>query len=347
MAGRGRSLRARGAAAVAALLAAAMVAGCGGAADGAISGGGGGDGGTPLTLVSYSTPQAVYDEVIPEYRHTAAGHDVSIATSFGPSGDQSRAVNAGLRADVVSFSLEPDLDRLVRHGLVAPTWRDTRTGGLVSRSVVVFVVRRGNPQGVHAWRDLLRPGLQVVTPSPATSGSAKWNVLAAYGAAGGARGDRPAGEAFVRELLEHHVAVQPKSAREALQSFASGTGDVLLSYENEAVTARRKGVGVDYVVPDATILIENPIAALKRSASPRQAQALVDYLLSRPAQEHFAAWGYRPVDDAVAAEHARTFPRPPHLFTIRDLGGWPAVDDAFFDAEHGWVTRLQEHAGGR
>jgi sulfate transport system substrate-binding protein len=335
----------RALAAVLSLLAACAAASCGGAADGpAAAAGNVGDGRLKLTLVAYSTPQVVYDEVLPRFAATPQGEGVGIAESFGASGDQSRAVADGLRADVVSFSLQPDMDRLVQKGLVARDWAATPSHGLVSESVVVLVVRRGNPARIRGWGDLLRPGVDVITPSTATSGSAKWNLLAAYGAASDAGRDPAAGRRYLAELLGRHVRVQPKSAREALLSFLAGTGDVLLSYENEAVTAQRKGEAVDYVVPDATILIENPIAVTRDSAHPAQAGALVRYLLSRPAQERFAAWGYRPVDPAVAAASARRFPRPPRLFTVRDLGGWRTADPALF-GERGWVTRLQEQAG--
>jgi sulfate/thiosulfate transport system substrate-binding protein len=345
VAARRRALIDRAWVAVLAVLGACVAASCGGAADGpaARASAAGTGGRVDLTLVAYSTPEVVYEDVVADFARTPAGAGVSIAESFGASGDQSRAVVAGLPADVVSFSLEPDMDRLVRKGLVAPGWADTPTHGMVSESVVVFVVRRGNPEHIRAWRDLLRPGLAVVTPNPATSGSAKWNVLAAYGAASRHGRDPAAGVRFVRELLGGHVKVQPKSAREALQSFTAGTGDVLLSYENEAITAQRKGRNLDYVIPRDTILIENPIATT--TGSSRQASAFVRYLLSRPAQERFAAWGYRPVEPSVAAEHARRFPTPGGLFTIRDLGGWRAVDAAFFDAEKGWVTRIQQREG--
>jgi sulfate transport system substrate-binding protein len=336
----------RAVAIVLSLVAGCVAASCGGAADGpAAARGSAGDGAVKLTLVAYSTPQVVYDEVLPRFAATPQGKGVGIAESFGPSGDQSRAVADGLKADVVSFSLQPDMERLVQKGLVARDYAAARNRGLVSRSVVVFVVRRGNPERVRGWADLLRPGVDVITPSPATSGSAKWNLLAAYGAASGGGRDPAAGRRYVADLLGRHVRVQPKSAREALLNFLSGTGDVLLSYENEAITAQRKGEHLDYVVPDATILIENPIATTTDSAHPAQARALLSYLLSRPAQERFAAWGYRPVDPAVAAASARRFPQPRRLFTVRDLGGWPAVDPALF-GERGWVTRLQEQTRG-
>jgi sulfate transport system substrate-binding protein len=207
----------------------------------------------------------------------------------------------------------------------------------VSKSVVVFIVRKGNPKNIRTWQDLLKPGVKVVTPNPFTSGAAKWNLLAAYG--------RQHDLGYLRKLITGHVQVQPKSGREALQTFASGTGDVLLSYENEAITARKKGQDVDYVVPDQTILIENPIAVTTKARDARQAQAFVDYALSKPAQQVFASWGYRPVDKSVLQANAKTFRDPSGLFTVRDLGGWSTVDDTLFDPDKGAVAKIEQDAG--
>jgi sulfate/thiosulfate-binding protein len=330
-------------------LAALVAAGCGGASD--TPGGGGsatasqGKGSTKLSLVAYSTPQVVYDEVIPGFEKTAPGKDVSFAQSYGASGDQSRAVEGGLAADVVAFSLEPDMTRLVKAGLVAPDWAKTPTDGLVSKSVVALIVRKGNPKNIHTWDDLLKPGVNVLTPNPFTSGGAKWNIMAAYGAKSGGGEDPKAGLAYLRDLITKHVKVQDKSGREALQDFASGNGDVLISYENEAITARKKGQQVDYVIPDRTILIENPIAVVSKSKHPEQAKAFLAYALSPVAQQKFADWGYRPVNKAVLAKNAPKFPTPSGLFTIRDLGGWSKVNDQFFDPAKGSVAKIEQDAG--
>jgi sulfate/thiosulfate transport system substrate-binding protein len=329
-------------------LAAMVAAGCGGADD--TPGGGGatassGNGSTKLSLVAYSTPQVVYDEVIPGFEETAAGKGVSFAQSYGASGDQSRAVEGGLKADVVAFSLEPDMTRLVKAGLVADDWAKTPTDGLISKSVVSLIVRKGNPKNIHTWDDLLKPGIKVLTPNPFTSGAAKWNILAAYGAKSGGGEEPKAGLAYLRELITKHVAVQDKSGREALQDFASGNGDVLISYENEAITAQKKGQQVDYVIPDRTILIENPIAVLSKSKHPAQAKAFLDYALSASAQQKFADWGYRPVDEAVFKKNESKFPTPSGLFTIRDLGGWSKVNDEFFDPDKGSVAKIEADAG--
>ncbi len=333
-------------AALAALATVLVVAACGGSSDekgGGSTGSGSSGGGTTLSLVAYSTPQVVYDEIIPQFQETPEGEGVRFKTSFGASGDQSRAVEAGLKADVVSFSVEPDMTRLVDAGIVAPDWKDNGTNGLVTTSVVAFVVRPGNPKNIRTWDDLLKPGVEVLTPNPFTSGAAKWNLLAAYGQASDGGRNPEAGLAYVEKLIKEHVKVQDKSGREALQTFVGGQGDVLLSYEYEAVTAQRKGEDVDIVVPDKTIRIDIDIA--KTVDAPQQAQAFLDYVLSPPAQELFASWGYRPVNEEVLAAHADRFPDPPGLFTIDDLGGWATVNEELFDIESGSIARIEEEAG--
>jgi sulfate/thiosulfate transport system substrate-binding protein len=331
-------------AALLALVALAALAGCGGSSD--TSGGsdvsGGGNAKTKLALVAYSTPEVVYDQIIPDFQKTAAGRDVGFNTSYGASGDQSRAVEAGQRADVVTFSTEPDMTRLVDAGIVAPDWNRTPNRGLVTTSLVAFVVRKGNPKHIKTWDDLLRPGIKVLTPNPFSSGAAKWNLLAAYGQASGAGRNPQAGLDYVRKLISH-VPVQDKSGRDALSDFTGGNGDVLLSYEYEATTAQKKGEDVDYVLPDDTIKINIDIA--KTRTAPAAAQQFLDYVLSRPAQQRFADWGYRPVDAAVLAANASRFPNPPGLFTIDDLGGWSRVNDAFFDVDKGSIAKIEEDAG--
>ena len=335
-----------------AIAAALVVAACGGADDtvggGSSSAGSAAPSGgakTQLSLIAYSTPQVVYDEVIPQFQKTQAGNGVTFKESFGASGDQSRAVEAGLPADVVTFSLAPDMDRLVKAGLVANDWANTPTKGLVSKSVVSLIVRKGNPKNIHTWDDLLKPGVKVLTPNPFTSGAAKWNIMAAYGAKSGGGENAQAGLDYLRQLITKHVVVQDKSGREALQNFTSGTGDVLISYENEAITAQKKGQKVDYVIPDQTISIENPIAVVSKSSHTKQAKAFVDFALSAPAQQVFADWGYRPVDQAVFDKNKAKFPTPKGLFTIQDLGGWSKVNDEFFDPDKGSVAKIEQAAG--
>jgi sulfate transport system substrate-binding protein len=251
--------------AAAVALVALVAAGCGGASDtkgGSSSGGGGGQ---KLSLVAYSTPQVAYDELQPKFAATGAGEGTSFSSSYGASGDQSRAVESGLPADVVAFSLAPDITRLVKANLVSPDWTSEPHKGMVTDSVTTFVVRKGNPKQIKTWADLLKPGVQVLTPNPFTSGGARWNIMAAYGAQL-RQGKTPAQALdYLKELFTKHVPVQDKSARDALQTFTGGKGDVLLSYENEAITAQQKGEKVDYVTPDQTILIENPVAVTTKA----------------------------------------------------------------------------------
>ena len=310
------------------LLFAVLVAGlmpvtaCGGSSDSTTGGSSTDKGSKQLSLVAYSTPQVVYDEIIPEFQKTGDGEGVGFKSSYGGSGEQSRAVEAGL---------------------VSSDWAKGPHDGFVSTSVVTFAVRKGNPKHIRTWDDLLKPGLSVVTPNPFSSGGAKWNLLAGYGAASDGGRDGTAGLDFLRTLITEHVKVQDKSAREALQTFTSGTGDVLLAYENEAITAQKKGQDIDYVTPPDTIKIENPIAVTSKAAP--QAKAFLDFVLSKEGQEKFADWGYRPVNPEVLEANKSKFKDPKGLFTIRDLGGWDKINDEMFDPEKGSVAKIEEAAG--
>src|SRR6201999_2072596 len=226
-------------------------------------------------LVAYSTPQAAFEKLIPAFQATPDGKGVSFKQSYGPSGEQSRSVANGLHADVVNFSLEPDVTRLVKAGLVSSSWNQNATHGFVTNSVAVIIVRKGNPKHIKDWSDLVKPGVQVVTPNPFTSGSARWNIMAAYGAQI-KEGKTPAqAETFLKELFKNVVS-QDSSARNALQTFVSGRGDALIDYENEAITDEQKGEPVEYVIPKDTILIQNPIAGVGKGAAAGTAQKFVD-----------------------------------------------------------------------
>ena len=245
------------------LLSAFVVAGCGGGddADAAGESGGNGDGGT-LSLVAYSTPREAYEEIIPAFQETPEGEGWDFEQSYAASGEQRRAVEEGLPADVVHLSLEPDVTALVDAGLVDASWNQNEYDGILTNSVVVFAVRPGNPEGIETWDDLLNEGVEVITPNPFTSGGAQWNIMAAYGAQLEQGKSDEEAIAYLRELFLEHVPVQDKSAREALQTFAGGKGDVMLAYENEAIFAQQAGEELEYVVPAETILIENPAAVV-------------------------------------------------------------------------------------
>jgi len=210
----------------------------------------------------------------------------------------------------------------------------------------VFVVRDGNPKHIKGWGDLIKPGVQVITPNPFTSGGARWNVMAAYGA------ERKAGKsdkqaiAYLYKFFKH-VPVQPDSARTALQIFAQGKGDVLITYENEAIYAEKKGVHTEYKTPKSTLLIETPVALTNSGLKNPAAKAFYKYLWSSTAQKAFAAQGYRPVLKSAAGGHH--FYKPPGLFTINTaklgLNGWTKVNTRFFHPTKGIVAKIEKSLG--
>jgi sulfate/thiosulfate transport system substrate-binding protein len=326
-----------GIAVMVAALVALATSGCGGTSSAADEGS---SGGGKLTLVAYSTPQEAYEEIIPAFQKTTAGKGVDFEQSYGASGEQSRAVEAGLPADVVEFALESDVTRLVDAGLVDSSWNQNEYKGMVTDSVVALVVRKGNPKDIHTWDDVIKPGVEVITPNPFTSGGARWNIMAAYGAQIKQGKSKEEAIAYLNELFQH-VAVQDESARDALQTFAGGKGDVLISYENEAITAQQKGEDVDYVIPEQTILIENPVAVT--TDAPESANEFVKFLYSDEAQKIFGEKGYRPVVKSVADEF--DYETPQTLFTIQDFGGWGTVKDEFFDPENGIVAKIETSLG--
>ena len=302
----------------------------------------GGGTGSTVALVAYSTPREAYAELIPAFQKTDAGAGVTFDESYGSSGEQSRGVEAGLPADVVAFSLEPDMTRLVDAGLVAADWNQNEYDGFVTKSVVVLVVRKGNPKGITGWADLTKPDVEVIEPNPFTSGGAKWNIMAAYGAQLKQGKSEDEAKAYLKDLFDH-VPVQDKSAREALQTFIGGKGDVLLSYENEAIAAQQAGEDVEYVVPPETILIENPLAVTDDAASSEVAKAFYAFLYTPEAQGIFVSKGYRPVVEGAAG--ADQFPTPASLFTIADLGGWEQVNDAFFATDGSVMSTIEQGLG--
>ena len=242
-----------------ALVAAVVLTGCAGGASDSVALVGGprtadGSGGT-INLYAYAVAKVGFDALIPAFNATAAGRGVSVQQSYGPSGEQSRKVAAGAAADVVALSVGPDVTRLVGAGLVAPDWNAGPHQGVPFGSVVTIVVRKGNPKAITDWDDLLKPGVEVVTPNPFSSGSAKWNLLAPYAAKSEGGTNPAAGLAYIRSLVTDHVRIQPKSGREASEAFLQGSGDALLSYENEALFLERHGDPVQHVTPPSTFKI--------------------------------------------------------------------------------------------
>jgi sulfate/thiosulfate-binding protein len=303
----------------------------------------GGSSGSKIDLVAYSTPQQVYEQKLePDFKKTSEGKDVDFSNSFGSSGDQSRAVESGQPADVVEFSLEPDMQRLVDAGIVSADWdKQNQYKGIVTDSVVTLMVRPGNPKHITSFDDLARSDVEVIDPNPATSGGARWNIMAIYGSQI-AEGKSPAqAQAFVKQVLAN-TSVQDSSARDSLNTFSSGKGDVLVGYENEAIQAKASGVDLEYVTPASTILIENPIAVTKDASS--DATKFLDYLYTDAGQQDFADAGYRPVVKSVADKNASKFPVPSGLFTIDKFGGWSKVADPFF-GDNGWVIQAEKELG--
>ena len=317
--------------------------------------GGSGDGGSEtIALSGFSILEAANEGIFEDFQGTDAGKDVEFEPSYGASGDQSRAVVAGSEADVVHYSLETDVTRLVDEGLVAEDWRDNATNGIATSSVVVFVVRSGNPEGIESWDDLVEPGVEIITPNPGSSGSARWNILAAWAHGTGGADDEAAGRDFVTSLLENVIAL-PGSGREATTAFTDGSGDVLLSYENEAILARQKDTAFDYVIPDTTLLIENPCAVTEDAENPDAANAFLDFQKSAEGQTLYAETGFRPVEGVSgvdvgevegANDPADPFPVIDDLFTIeKTFGGWEATNKKFFDENDGIITKIIAASG--
>jgi sulfate/thiosulfate-binding protein len=297
--------------------------------------------GNTLVLAAYTTPREAFARsILPAFakaRTDAGKPAVTFEESYQGSGAQSRAVAEGFEADVVALSLAPDVDRLVKAGLVEETWDDDEHGGMVSRSIVVIAVRAGNPKGITDWADLAKDGVEVLTPNVRTSGGAMWNIAAIYGAAkrvGGASKRGKAGSADAEALLADilaNVKVMDKGARDSLVNFENGVGDAAITYENEVLLSKKEGKPIDYVVPSSTILIENPAAVVhayaKKRGTTELAQAFVDFLREPASQKAFVEFGYRPGTDGVPTEG---FPVVTDLFTVKDLGGWAQLDTDVF-----------------
>jgi sulfate/thiosulfate-binding protein len=329
------------AALLAALLAlAAVVAGCGSSSSDSSSSSGGGK----LDVVGYSTPESVYQEVLePAFEKTSAGKGISFSNSFGASGDQSRAVVAGQPAAVVHFSQAGDMERLVEEGeLVSKNWEKQPYGGIATDSLVVILVKKGNPLGIKSFKDLeTNEDAEVVTPNPFSSGSARWNIMAIYGSALEEGKSPDQALEAVKTVLEKTVA-QPGSGRDAFTSLSKGQGNVLLTYEYEEIKAEKEGEDVEYVIPSATLQIETPIAVTEKAAEPA-AEDFLKFLWSNEGQELWAENGYRPVNPKLV--DPKQFPTPETLFKISKFGGWGKVNDDFFDEETGSVAKIEGELG--
>jgi sulfate transport system substrate-binding protein len=303
--------------------------------------------GTNLNLIGYSTPKAVLGKIITAWQQTPDGKDASFSQSYGASTDQARAVANGLKADVVFLSTGDDVNLLVDAGLVDSKWNRQSYGGIAADTVVVFAVRNGNPKHIKSWADLVKQGVQVITPNPFSSGSAKWNILAAYGAQRHLGKTDKQATAYVQQLFKHVVS-QDTSGRNATNTFLAGKGDVLLTYESEALNARLGGQDLQYVIPRQTMLIELPIAVLKNSSNKDVANKFIRFVKSPPAQDLFAQYGFRPVNKVSAKKYADKFPARPGIFKIDDpeFGGWRNADKVWFDPNKGRMAKIERSVGG-
>jgi sulfate transport system substrate-binding protein len=351
-----RTTRRRGAtvgllAALSTLLIALIITGCGGGGSSSSSGttgeesSGGSSGGAKLSVVGYSTPESVYAETLePAFEETPQGKGVSFSNSFGASGDQSRAVAAGQPASVVHFSTGSDMERLVEEGeIVSKDWNKGEYEGIATTSVVVILVEKGNPLGIKSFKDLEEnEDAEVITPNPFSSGSARWNIMAIYGSAIEEGASEEEALEAVKTVLEKTTA-QPGSGRDAFSAFSQGEGNVLLTYENEAIKAEAEGEDVEYVIPPYTMEIETPIAVTKEAPEPA-AEEFLKWMWSDEGQELWAENGYRPVNKKLV--DAKQFPEPEKgLFQIAKFGGWSKVKDEFFDEEEGSVAKIEEELG--
>jgi sulfate/thiosulfate-binding protein len=303
--------------------------------------------GTNLSLVGYSTPKTVMGKIIQAWQKTPDGSDVSFSQSYGASTDQARAVANGLKADLVFLSTGDDVNLLVDAGLVDSKWNRQSYDGIAADTVVVFAVRNGNPKHIKSWDDLVRPGVQVITPNPFSSGSAKWNILAAYGAERRLGKTDKQATAYVQQLFKHVVS-QDTSGRNATNTFLAGKGDVLITYESEAINSRLNGQDIQYVIPRQTMLIELPIAVLKNSSNKDTVNQFIRFVKGGTAQDLFAQYGFRPVDKKIAAKYADKYPRRPGIFKIDDryIGGWRTADKVWFDPNKGRMAQIERAVGG-
>jgi sulfate/thiosulfate transport system substrate-binding protein len=299
--------------------------------------------GTTLNFVAYSTPKPVLAKIVQAWQQTSDGSGVNVSQSYGPSTNQAKAVAAGQPADLVFLSTGDDVNLLVDAGLVDSKWNHQSYSGIAADTVVVFAVRDGNPKHIKGWQDLIKPGVQVVTPNPFSSGSAKWNILAAYGAERRLGKTDKQATAFVTQLFQHVVS-QDTSGANATNTFLSGKGDVLITYESEAINAKLQGKSIQYVIPRQTMLIELPAAVLKNSSNKDKANEFIRFMKSPVAQKLFVQYGFRPVNPAVKSP----FPSRPGMFKIDDkyIGGWRKADRIWFDPKNGRMAKIEQAVGG-
>lgn len=311
-----------------------------------------------LTLGVYTTPREAYGKsILPAFKthyQTKQAREVQFQESYLGSGAQARAIVGGFEADVAALSLEPDIDTIRQAGLITRDWKQGEHHGIVSRSVVVIGVRPGNPKGIRGWQDLAKPGVEVLTPNVRTSGGAMWNVVAIYGAAlrghaGVAAGDTAAATALLGSILKN-VKILDRSGRDSMLTFERGVGDAIITYENEILEGQSKGQKYEYVIPESTVSIENPVAIVDsyvdRHGTRAAAEAFVQFLWSPEVQRAFAKHGYRPVVAAIENESRAKFALPTDLFTVRDLGDWSGLQTVLFAPNALYDQAIAQRQGG-
>ncbi|MEK3784602.1 sulfate ABC transporter substrate-binding protein [Paenibacillus sp. FSL R5-0810] len=304
-----------------------------------------------LVLGAYSVARDAMHEIIPAFQEKwkeQTGETIRFQESYEASGTQARAITGGFEADVTLLAMEGDVDKLVRSGLVSKEWKNQAYGGMVTRSIVVLGTREGNPKGIRDFDDLTKPGVKVLYPNPKTSGGAQWDINAIYGAGlkqSEAKGQRdPAAAKAFLEAVHRNVESLDKSGRASMAAFEYGVGDVIVTYENELLARIAQGVPYDIVVPEHTMLIENPAVVVEKYAEEHGtsdvAEAFVQYLYSPDAQRIFVKHGFRPVEETVYAETKDRFPNPPGLFDIEYLGGWDTVRETLYSKRGVWYQVL-------
>ncbi len=297
--------------------------------------------GTTLSLVAYSTPKPVLAKLISAFQATPAGSGVSFQTSYGGSSAQAAAVVAGQPADVVLFSTGTDMNLLVDHGLVDSKWNRQSYDGVVWNSVVVFGLRNGNPKHIKGWNDLVKNGVGVLIPNPFTAGIAKWDILTPYVAQRRLGKTDAQAQAFVKTLF-NHVVSQDSSGSNATNTFLSGKGDALITFESETINGH-----IPYVIPRQTMKIEIYGAVTKQSKNPEQVNAFLRFVKSPAGQTILGQNGYRPVNKQVFSQFAHNFPVRPGETTIDDklLGGWRVADKKWFDPKSGIMAKIEQGLG--
>lgn len=316
-----------------------------------------------LILAAYSVPKEAYEQrIVPAFqRHwkQRTGQEVRIRSSYGASGAQARAIIGGFEADIAALSVEGDLDQVAKAGLITHPWRNGPHRGMITTSIVAFGVRKANPKGIKTWEDLAKPGIEVLYPNPKTSGGAMWDIIAIYGAGLKLAATQPTRmrtpEAYAESLLKRiqaNVKVMDKSGRESVTTFERGVGDVIVTYENELLPRIKSGRPYELVIPSETVLVENPVAIIDRNVDRHRvrdaAEAFVSFLHGEEAQQAFAELGFRPIEQKGSESQASaSFPRPTHLVTIAELGGWDKVAALLFGPQGVWTRITEELARGQ